>query len=521
MPTNQPIIERAIKSLAPAWAMHRARARFETTRLEYSTRRYEAAATSRRTSGWHSGAHSANAEIGPALHRLRSRSRDLVRNNMWASSAVNTIESNAIGTGIVPVPMIDDRKLAERAMNLWNLWAGTTNCDAEGRHNFAGLQALAMRSIAEGGEMLVRRRSRRPIDGLPVPLQLQLLEPDFIDSGKDSAHGSGTKQKLIVQGVEFGGIGAPKNYWLHSNHPGSNQSNGATTSKPIAARDIAHVFRTDRIGQARGVPWGAPCLLRLRDFDDFEDAQLLRQKIAALFVAFTHDFDATEPSEWGKDEDGIAIDKLKPGTIEHLPPGRDVRFADPPGVEGYADYSRVSLRAIAAGYGVTYESLTGDLGQVNFSSGRMGWLEFQRSLAQWQHLMFIPQFCSRIWRWFNEAAVLSGLLPELIPVRWTPPRREMIDPRREILAMKDSVNAGFTSHSEAVRTLGYDPIAVTTELAKDLERFEEQGLALDLLVQKTDSAPPPVPDEPTKGSKPESDKKGEAPAKASPNPSGR
>ena len=61
----------------------------------------------------------------------------------------------------------------------------TTACDADGRLDFAGIQKQALRTVVESGEVLVRRRIRRPEDGLPIPLQLQVLEPDHLDATRD------------------------------------------------------------------------------------------------------------------------------------------------------------------------------------------------------------------------------------------------------------------------------------------------------------------------------------------------
>ncbi|UAK26521.1 phage portal protein [Sphingomonas nostoxanthinifaciens] len=57
----------------------------------------------------------------------------------------------------------------------------STACDAAGRHNFCGLQLQAARTIVISGAVLARRRWRRASDGLPVPFQLQILEPDYIN----------------------------------------------------------------------------------------------------------------------------------------------------------------------------------------------------------------------------------------------------------------------------------------------------------------------------------------------------
>ena len=54
---------------------------------------------------------------------------------------------------------------------------------------------------------------------------------------------------------------------------------------------------------------------------------------------------------------------------------------------------RVQLHAIAAALDLPYELLTGDLSQVNFSSARVGLIEFRRRVRQIQKQVIVPQLC--------------------------------------------------------------------------------------------------------------------------------
>lgn len=184
-------------------------------------------------------------------------------------------------------------------------------------------------------------------------------------------------------------------------------------------------------------------------------------------------------------EDGInaddrePLDYIEPGTFQYGRPGEEVTFSSPPGVDGYADYTKVSLRAIAAGLGVPYEALTGDLSNVNFSSGRMGWLEYQRSLAAWQWTMFIPQFCGAISAWMIDALEFVGENVAGVTVRWTPPGREMINPSDEVKASRDAIRAGGKTISQWARERGEDPDTFLAEAIADFKKLDELGLVFD------------------------------------------
>lgn len=462
--------DRLIGVFSPRSAYKRAAYRNAAALVE---RKYEGASKGRRTEGWVTASTSANAETAPALTTLRNRSRDLVRNNPYAARGISLLEANVVGRGILPhIP--DDKLMAS-----WQAWAETDLCDFEGKLNFYDMQALAMRSIVESGEVLIRKR----VSGDGFPIKLQVLEADFIAKDMDQALVS--NGNTVIQGVEFDGNGRRVAYHLYESHPGSTGiesfggSRGVFKTNRVPADQIIHAFKVQRPGQTRGVPWLAPVMIRLRDLDEFEDAQLMRQKIAACFSVFVRDSIETD-SDFTDSAKELAS-KVEPGLIEMLPPGKDVTFANPPGVEGYKDYLSVNLHAIAMGLGISYEALTGDLSQVNFSSARMGWLEFQRNIDNCRTHIMAPQINDVVFNWFLDAAILAGVIREKPPVRikWTAPRREMIDPVKETNSMKVAVRNGFLSWSDAIRELGHHPQDQAEKIAADFKTFDSYKLTLD------------------------------------------
>jgi lambda family phage portal protein len=471
-----------IASISPQAALKRQRARLQLEAL----RRYDGAGRGRRTDGWRVNGTSADAAAAPGLSLLRDRSRDLVRNNPYAAKAVNVIVANTVGTGIMcQLKARRSRRRSEQMTAIYQDWAtDPLQCDYHGRHDLYGLQALALRTVVESGEVLIRRRTARSSSGQRVPLHLQLMEPDLLDASHDGPHMDGGHTR---NGIVFDSSGRVTHYWLWEVHPGENQILMKDfRSTKVAAREIIHVFRQDRPHQTRGVPWASPVIIRLRDYDDYSDAQLLKQKISACFAGFVVD---TEAADGGS---GELVDKLEPGSLEILPPGKDVRFANPPTVGEFGQITREYLLQIAAGFGVTYESLTGDLSHTSFASGRLGWLEFQRNIEAWRWQMLVPQMLNPIWRWFAAQADINGLRTDGIVPCWTPPRRELIDPSKEIEATKKAVRSGFMSLSEAIREFGYEPEEVLQEIAEDARLIDQLGLKLDSDPRATSAAGQPV-----------------------------
>ena len=165
--------------------------------------------------------------------------------------------------------------------------------------------------------------------------------------------------------------------------------------------------------------------------------------------------------------------------MELLPPGKDIKFADPPAANNYAEYTTVVLRSIASGLGITYASLTGDYSDSNFSSSRMGWLEMSRNVETWRANIIIAQMLRPTFSWFLGGLELIGeSIANARPV-FSTPRREMIDPVKETLALKMAVRSGFKTLSSAIRDQGDDPDTHYAEIETDNETLDKKKIILD------------------------------------------
>lgn len=469
-------LDKAVAAVAPRAGASRVRARLEMAAMQQAMMHYDGASTGRRTDGWRRVSTDANVAVQSGAARQRNTARDMVRNDPIARRAKEVITHNVVGPGIIPRAKAKTDEATARYEDLIVRHFDTTDIDAAGRHDLYGLQQMVMAAVVESGEALVRRRRRVAGDGLAVPFQIHVLEADFLDSRVDGPQPNGNS---AVQGVEFDVRGRRVAYWLFDEHPG-----GAgwklPQSRRVPAEDVAHIYRADRPGQVRGMTWFAPVMLMMKDFADYRDARLMREKIAACFTVFEEDADLSQPGPLGQKQNaaGEEVDSVAPGMVVRLAPGRTVKFASPPNVTGYNEYVRSIQQGIAAGVGITYEALTGDLSGVNFSSGRMGWLESHRNFDSWQQHLMITQMCRPVERWFIEACGVSGRV-DPVSIGWTPPRREMINPSEEIPSTRDAIRSGLETPSSAVQRLGRDPREFFSELAADFKVLDDLGLTLD------------------------------------------
>lgn len=465
-------LDRAILAVAPTWGVRRLRARAVAWDIREQVRRYEAATYSRRTKGWLTTSTGPSVTSGASIVTLRNRARDMVENNPFAARGVEVIAEHTAGmrwkiTG-------PNKAIAKRVSELFTQWAESTACDADGLLNLHGLQRQAMRTVVQSGETLTRRRWRRMADGLEVPLQLQLIEPDYLDESRD--FDKPREGRRVVNGIEYDLIGRRTNYWLHKTHPGDLRLLQPRGSQPVAARDVAHLYRIGRPGNNRGVTWFAQVMLRLRDLDEFEDAALFRQKLANAFAVFVQGSGVGEKLAGGEKQEDI-----EPGAIQYLGAGENVVLSDPPAAPGYEGFVRQVLHAIACGLGIPYATFTGDLSQTNFSSGRMGWIGFGRSIKSWQEDILVTQMLNPIFDWFLEAIELAhGIDTTGVKVRWTPPRREMVDPSKELGPIKEAIRSGLFSWQDSVLSLGNDPEENIEHLIELMAVLDKHGIVLDI-----------------------------------------
>lgn len=470
--------DRFLIGIAPSWGQRRIEAR---ARVQLAARHFEAAQTSRRTEGWRRVSTDVNAANGPALAALRELSRDLRRNNGWAKRGIQAIVNNTVSWGIMPKAKPGRSSARGRAaLELWNDWADETSCDFDGRLNFYGLQRLAMETIAESGEVLIIRQPASNADELAIPLRLQVLEPDYLDSTRDGVLPEGGGR--ISQGIECDSKGRRVAYWLYAAHPGGQSAALRFESVRIPAARVLHIYRVDRPGQMRGVPWLASAIARLKDYDDFEDAELMQQKVAACFGAFVTDVDGagtalgvakTDPNNQQP------LDQLEPGHIAYLPVGKSVTFATPPRAAD-ASFSSRALRRIAVSLGITYEELSGDYSQVNFSSGRMARLSAWQNVYEWREHMLIPQLCHGVWGWAMDLMKDLEGWPMAPRAVWSAPPMPILEPDKEGLAYQRLVRIGAMTWAQMVRELGYDPTEQLAEIEAMNKELDDRGIVLDI-----------------------------------------
>lgn len=484
------LLDILISAVSPSAGAERAKYRAIEKTINSGIRAYEGATKSRRGDGWtsYNTSENANSDIQKSLKTLRDRSVDGYKNSGSVFKAIRTIQNNVVGTGIMPTPVSvsGESKLTkgeiQRIKDEWKAWAESTECDFDGFFTQYGLQSLVMRNIAMQGEIFVLKRrdssSRHPI-------KLQVLAPHMVDHTKNSYMITERSGNYVVQGVEFNSQGKRVGYWVFDHNP-NNEYTMKLAPKFVSSDDMIHIFYKEFPEQVRGVPFGTATMLSMRDLADYKDAQLMLQKVSACHVAFTTKQESGEGLGSLDAHYASEIDRMEPGIVERLAPGETVTFNNPPTPSSFSEYVSKNQQENAAGYGITYEQLTGDMGNVNFSSGRMGWIEAQRQVEDWQYNMFIPQFCDKIWAWFIEGLKIKMIISKNVGAEWTPQGREMIDPVKEMNGLILELKSGLVSWTEACKRRGYNPDTLLDQMKADKELFKNAGINVEWIIQEVE-----------------------------------
>ena len=454
-------------------------------------RAYEGALGSRLTADWVTSGTSADAEIDGSLVRLRNRTRQLVRDNPYARQAMRAIGMNVVGRGIRlqgRVPMQRgagrlDENLNRRIEIGWSRWCRADTCHAAGRLSFAQLLRLAIISVAESGEVFLRIVPEAMGRGR-VPLALEVIESDFCDEGKSHSLPDGTEWRM---GVRVNRWGRPISYAFRTRHPGDMVNGVGYETREVPASEVIHLFVMERPGQTRGVPWAASAVKRLHHLQGYEEAEVVRARASSSLMGF---ITSPEGELQGDDVvDDERVSNFEPGVFKYLAPGESVSVPQLDAPDGqFEPFMRGMLRAVAAAIGCSYETISRDFSQSNYSSSRLSLLEDRemwRMLQDW----LIEHVCQPIYERWLAAAVGSGelVLPgyEQMPeryetVRWFPRGWEWVDPQKEVEAYKTAVRCGFKTLSEIIAAGGGDLEDTLQGHAYERARAQELGLTLDI-----------------------------------------
>ena len=499
---------------------------------------------------------------------IEARAQDMARNDGYVQNAITLHQNSVVGawfrlnaTPDVKALGIDDpvweEEFQEEVEAKFSLWAESPENwpDAARRMAFTGLIRLAVGVYLVSGEFLGvfewMRDADRPLHTAFQPIELLRLRtpPEF-------AH-----DDAVRAGIRVTKAGVPKFYYIYDR---ARDSYGAAdTYRALAARlpngrpRVFHIVKHRRPGQTRGISDLAAGLKEMKIARQFREVTLQNAVVNASFAAAIESelpaeqvFMAlgagnTDPAAAVKkyaqaflssvqeyvgnarhmQVDGVKIPHLYPGTKLHLH-----QLGTPGGVG--QDFEKSLLRHLAATLGVSYEDLTRDFSETNYSSARAAALTVWREM-QARKREVADKLATMIYRcWFEEVANLhpskGGLecmrgrkLPNMYDglnmeaytkAEWIGAARGQVDELKETQAAVLRVKYGLSTRRMEAARLGQDWRDVAVQQAREKKLFEKLGLEEpkdDKMMNAASGSPREIKDE--DGRSPTNERKGDAP----------
>ena len=481
-------------------------------------RMYHAAKSSRLTGGWMPGNTSADSELSQSLSQLRNRSRALVRDAAYPKRAKTVIVNNVIGNGIPFQAQVYTRdgdlntRVNDSIESAWAKWARAESCHTGGALHFCDLERMAMGEIFETGEVFIRKHYRK-FGTSRVPLALEIIEPERLADELQfpGAFGPLPSGNTVRLGVEVDAFDRAVAYYVHERHPGhvhADYGRGDRIER-VPAEQMFHLRVIKRWPQTRGEPWMHAVMRKVNDMDGLTEAEIVGARASAnIFASIEVDDGGTGTLMTNQPGDTSNPPALPPempleaGEVRRLGVGEKLNLHSPNRPNAALDpFMRMMLREFAAGIDVSYESVSRDYSQSNYSSSRLSLLDDRdlwRTLQGW----WIRTFRLPLHQDWASQAVLSGAI-DRVPVEayaidpdkytaamFKPRGWSWVDPTKEVAAYISAVRAGFMSVADVIALTGggQDLEDTLQQRVRELEMMDDAGLVFDTDSRKAEGA---------------------------------
>lgn len=492
---------------------------------------YEGASRFDREVGlWCPPVQSADMDILPEKAMSDARSKDILRNDAYVQSGQNLHRDNIVGSIFLLNCKPDWRVLKldeswaedfqEEVESKFTLAAESPNnwLDASQMNNLTSMVRLAVGVYLVTGEVLASAEwLRNP--ARPFNTAVQMIEVDRL-----STPSGRMEDQFLRGGVARDLYGAPLGYYIRNAHPSDWDAEGVYSWKYVPARkpwgrpQIIHIIEQGQPHQTRGIGEMVSALKELKIAKKFRDVVLMNAVFNATFAATIESELPSEAvyqqlgggnigegvsgyatsylgaiQEYVGDSKHIQLDGVK---VPHLFPGTKLRLS-PAGQGGPlgTEFETSLIRYLAANLGVSYEELSRDYSNTNYSSMRAA------ANNTWKHLvarkrMVADRFASVVFRLWLEEHINKGLI-EAMPARmrkqtgwlyeglnldalssceWIGASRGQIDELKESQAAVLRLKYHLTTYEDEMARLGKDWRKNLVQRERELKEMKARGL---------------------------------------------
>lgn len=475
---------------------------------------------------WLPWIRSPDSEINQFRDRMVARSRDLARNDGWASGGITRILDNTVGAHLRLSANPDYRALSMMAKGFDSVWADEFRRTAEalwrgysedlGRFNDVSRQLttsqqlrLAMRHKLVDGEDLVVTYwlpERVGRGAAKYSTAFMIVDPDRLSNPNQMVD-----SKYMRGGVEIDDHGVPIAYHIRKAHQNdwynsveSMQWERVVREDDDGWRRVIHDFERDRAGQNRGIGVFTPVLGHAKMLAKYYGIELQAATVGAIFGTYvtspydpamieaamdseTNDlgFYQTLRADWSKERpamlDGVRVPTLAPGESIN-----SVGAAHPH--DGFGEFAHEMLRSIAAALGVSAEQITQDWSKTNYSSARAALLESWKTLTRRSTEFKVGTATPMYACWLQEAMEQGDLplpngAPDFIDAAtaysrcdWLGVARGWVDPVKEKQGAILGLDGGLSTLKRECAEQGLDWEEVIHQRSIEVAQFKALGL---------------------------------------------
>lgn len=482
---------------------------------------------SRELAMWQPDLRSADADMLPEKRMLDARTRDVLRNDSYVAGGMDIHKDNIVGGMFLvnakpnyKVLGLDEtwaEEFQEEVESKFTLWAESPNAwaDASRINTLTELVRLAVGVYVASGEVLgsvewLRDRGR-PFNTAIQMIDLDRLSNPHYDQDTPTRRG----------GVQRNRYGAPVGYHIQMAHPtdwmnpDSYKWKYVPTRKPWGRLQMIHIFEQMRPDQTRGVSAMVSALKELRITKKFRDIVLQNAVVNATYAASVESDMPSEAvfqalgansqnpvvdyatqwlsavAQYSGNSKNLQIDGVK---IPHLFPGTKLQLR-PAGQGGQlgTDFEQSLLRYIASNLGVSYEQLSRDYTDTNYSSIRAAMTETWKYM-QAKKRTVADRFASNVYMLWLEEAINKGEIATVANTpswyeglnaeaysacEWIGASRGQIDELKETQAAVLRLKYHLTTYEDEMARLGKDWRKALVQRERETKMMDERGLTVD------------------------------------------
>ncbi len=412
---------------------------------------------------WRPSFGSADSDILPDKPYLDARTRDVARNDAFIKSGIRIHQDSVVGSQYRlnskpnwQVLGLDEAWAEEFQIEFeskFTLWAESLSNypDASGHMGLTAMVRLAVGAELMAGEVLAVAEWIEDDPSRPFKTAIQMIDTDRLG---DPASIMPYAKERLRGGVLHNRRGKPLGYFIRRTHPndpdtilnpGADNYRYVRAKKPWGRQQVIHIYETMRPEQSRGVSTLVAALKEMRMTKNFREVMLQNAVINATYAASIESELPTEAvyQQMGAgDADltaaitgyaGAYLTALQSYTgtgrtawlngarIPHFFPGTKLQLR-PAGAGGPlgTEFETSLLRYLAADLDLSYEQLSRDLSQTNYSGLKATLGETHKGMRSRKKLT-ADRFATHIAALWLEEAIATGeitSLPRNAPNFW-------------------------------------------------------------------------------------------------------